>query len=142
MPKIVEKCKSLILNGYIPPQPMLTPQDRDCIMYKYSNRWNPSMMKYNIVPVGPYGITQYQPRVGGYRSFFFHREQVNNTQQHTSHKAQYYAQQKPQTSRYQQSRFNSGNYRNNYNNNGNSNNNGNNGSRYSNHNDHRRGFRN
>ncbi|QGN14569.1 5-3 exoribonuclease 2 [Kluyveromyces marxianus] len=76
MPKIVEKCKSLILNGYIPPQPMLTPQDRDCIMYKYSNRWNPSMMKYNIVPVGPYGITQYQPRVGGYRSFFFHREQV------------------------------------------------------------------
>ncbi|BAO38831.1 5'-3' exoribonuclease 2 [Kluyveromyces marxianus DMKU3-1042] len=142
MPKIVEKCKSLILNGYIPPQPMLTPQDRDCIMYKYSNRWNPSMMKYNIVPVGPYGITQYQPRVGGYRSFFFHREQVNNTQQHTSHKTQYYAQQKPQASRYQQSRFNGGNYRNNYNNNGNSNNNGNNGSRYSNHNDHRRGFRN
>lgn len=142
MPKIVEKCKSLILNGYIPPQPMLTPQDRDCIMYKYSNRWNPSMMKYNIVPVGPYGITQYQPRVGGYRSFFFHREQVNNTQQHTSHKTQYYAQQKPQASGYQQSRFNGGNYRNNYNNNGNSNNNGNNGSRYSNHNDHRRGFRN
>ena len=142
MPKIVEKCKSLILNGYIPPQPMLTPQDRDCIMYKYSNRWNPSMMKYNIVPVGPYGITQYQPRIGGYRSFFFHREQVNNTQQHTSHKTQYYAQQKPQASRYQQSRFNGGNYRNNYNNNGNSNNNGNNGSRYSNHNDHRRGFRN
>ena len=142
MPKIVEKCKSLILNGYIPPQPMLTPQDRDCIMYKYSNRWNPSMMKYNIVPVGPYGITQYQPRIGGYRSFFFHREQVNNTQQHTSHKAQYYAQQKPQASRYQQSRFNGGNYRNNYNNNSNSNNNSNNGSRYSNHNDHRRGFRN
>lgn len=142
MPKIVEKCKSLILNGYIPPQPMLTPQDRDCIMYKYSNRWNPSMMKHNIVPVGPYGITQYQPRIGGYRSFFFHREQVNNTQQHTSHKAQYYAQQKPQASRYQQSRFNGGNYRNNYNNNSNSNNNSNNGSRYSNYNDHRRGFRN
>lgn len=103
MPQVIGKCKSLILNGYIPSVQMLTPQDRDCIIYKYSNRWNPSMMKYNIVPVGPVGSTQYQPRVGGYRSFFYHKEQSAYTQP----RGNSYGQQKqPPIVRQAQSRYN------------------------------------
>lgn len=153
-PVVAGRCKSLVLNGYIPPQPMLTPQDRDCIIYKYSNRWNPSMMKYNIVPVGPSGITQYQPRVGGYRSFFFHKEQTAYAQQPQQNREYMHSQQRqPQGSRYQQSRYNNGNY-NNSNNGYSDNNNGNTGkynrhynnsrgnsNRYSNSNDRRREFR-
>ncbi|GAV52671.1 hypothetical protein ZYGR_0AG06620 [Zygosaccharomyces rouxii] len=70
------KNKSIILNGFIASEPVLSPYDLDAIMYKYNNgpprRWNfENDMRNNIVPVGPCGVTQYKPRVGGYRSFFF-----------------------------------------------------------------------
>ncbi|CDO95673.1 unnamed protein product [Kluyveromyces dobzhanskii CBS 2104] len=147
MPEVVDRCKSLILNGFIPSQSMLTPQDRDCIIYKYNNRWNPSMMKYNIVPVGPAGSTQYQPRVGGYRSFFFNKEQSAYVQQ--PHQNRGYSQsqpRQPQGSRYQQSRYNSGySTKDNHNSNNskyaNHNRNNDNNSRFSNRNDRRSDFR-
>ncbi|SJM85299.1 probable 5'-3' exoribonuclease 2 [Zygosaccharomyces bailii] len=68
--------KSVILNGFIPSESVLSPYDLDAVMYKYNNggprRWNfENDMRNNVVPVGPCGITQYKPRVGGYRSFFF-----------------------------------------------------------------------
>lgn len=107
MPAIENSCKSLILNGFIPSQPTLTPQDRDCIMYKYSNRWNPSMLKYNIVSVGPFGFTQYQPRIGGYRSFFYHKEQLIYNQPGPNGQSTH----RPPPVRQTQSRYNNGNDR-------------------------------
>lgn len=66
--------KALLLNGYIPPESQLTPTDREAIIYKYPQRWNPQFMKNNVVPVGPAACTQYIPRVGGYRAFIFHQQ--------------------------------------------------------------------
>lgn len=77
MPIPPSQSKALILNGFIPSQPMLTPQDRDAIIYKYNQRWNAMDIKNNIVPVGPCTSTQYQPRIGGYKAFLFH-QQVQN----------------------------------------------------------------
>ena len=82
------KNKSIILNGFIPSDPMLTAYDLDDIMYKYNdrnfyrnnNRNFGDDMKDNKVPVGPSGVTQYKPRVGGYRAFF-HFEQNSHPQQ-------------------------------------------------------------
>ncbi|EDO15649.1 hypothetical protein Kpol_473p8 [Vanderwaltozyma polyspora DSM 70294] len=79
------KNKSIILNGFVASEPMLTSYDLDSILYKYNdrnfyrngNRNFGDDMKQNIVPVGPRGVTQYKPRVGGYRAFF-HFEQMNN----------------------------------------------------------------
>lgn len=70
------KNKSLILNGFIPSQPFLDQYELDAVMYKMGNRNNNrwrfnETMQNNIVPVGPHGTTQYKPRVGGYRSFFY-----------------------------------------------------------------------
>ena len=79
--------KSIILNGFIPSEPVLTAYDLDSIMYKYNNqnysrRWNfGNDLKQNIVPVGPKGITQYKPRTGGYRAFFYFAELSRNNVQ-------------------------------------------------------------
>ncbi|AET40231.1 ssRNA exonuclease RAT1 Ecym_5486 [Eremothecium cymbalariae DBVPG len=70
--------KALILNGYIPPAPQLSPADREAIIYKYPQRWNPHFMKNYIVPVGPAAITQYHPRLGGYRAFVYHQQMMNS----------------------------------------------------------------
>lgn len=80
------KNKSVTLNGFIPSEAVLSPYDLDAIYYKYNNgqnnrsgRWNfENDMRQNKVPVGPSGITQYKPRVGGFRSFYYFG-QVNNT---------------------------------------------------------------
>ena len=77
--------KSLILNGYIPPIQALDSYDLDSIMYKYGknsydrnrNRFNDSM-RDNIIKTGPNGSTQYKPRAGGYRAFFYFNQQQNN----------------------------------------------------------------
>ncbi|CEP60706.1 ssRNA exonuclease RAT1 LALA0_S01e17106g [Lachancea lanzarotensis] len=74
MPELPSPSKSLLLNGFIPSQAMLTPQDRDAVTYRYNHRWNAMDMKHNIVPVGPCTTTQYQPRMGGYKSFLFFQE--------------------------------------------------------------------
>ncbi|SCV06154.1 LANO_0H23288g1_1 [Lachancea nothofagi CBS 11611] len=74
MPELPGPSKSVLLNGFIPPQAMLTPQDRDAITYRYNHRWNATDMKHNIVPVGPCTTTQYQPRAGGYKSFLFYQQ--------------------------------------------------------------------
>lgn len=88
------KNKSVILNGFIPPEALLTPYDLDAILYKYNNHqnnnrsgpWNfENDMRQNKVPVGPSGTTQYKPRVGGFRSFFYF-SQMNNT---TNYNGQY-----------------------------------------------------
>lgn len=81
------RSKSVILNGFIPPEALLTPYDLDAILYKYNNHqsnnrsgpWNfENDMRQNKVPVGPSGTTQYKPRVGGFRSYFYF-SQMNNT---------------------------------------------------------------
>ncbi|AAS54793.2 AGR303Wp [Eremothecium gossypii ATCC 10895] len=74
MPQLPAPSKSILLNGFIPPEAQLSPADRDAIMYKYPQRWNPHTMKHNLVPVGPAAVTQYQPRIGGYRAFLFHQQ--------------------------------------------------------------------
>lgn len=74
MPSLPGKNKSLILNGFVPSQPMLNNQDRESIMYRYNQRWNGFSMKNNYVPVGPYGTTQYKPRISGYKAFLFHQQ--------------------------------------------------------------------
>ena len=99
--------KSIILNGFIPSESVLTAYDLDSIMYKYNNqnysrRWNfGNDMKQNIVPVGPKGITQYKPRTGGYRAFFYFAELRNNTQPVYNHsKSGYHTQSGSNNSRY------------------------------------------
>lgn len=81
------KNKSVILNAFIPSEPVLSAQDLDAIHYKYNNsqnfnrsgRWNfENDMRQNVVPVGPSGITQYKPRVGGFRAFFYFGQMYNN----------------------------------------------------------------
>ncbi|KAM3162178.1 5'-3' exoribonuclease [Lachancea thermotolerans] len=100
MPTLPGPSKSVILNGFIPPQPMLTAQDRDAIVYRYNHRWNAMDMKHNIVPVGPCATTQYQPRMGGYKSFLFYQ------QSHSAQPVSRFQQQeqsgysRPQNSRY------------------------------------------
>ncbi|CCD25387.1 ssRNA exonuclease RAT1 NDAI_0F00680 [Naumovozyma dairenensis CBS 421] len=80
--------KSVILNGYIPPERVLNQYDLDSVMYKYNNnprnnRWNfGDDMKQNKIPVGPSGTTQYKPRVGGFRAFFFFGQQQQQQQQY------------------------------------------------------------
>lgn len=103
--------KSIILNGYIPSEQVLDAYDLDSVMYKYNNngrnRWNfGNDMKQNKAPVGPQGTTQYKPRVGGYRAFFFFGQQnisnMNNGYQNGGNNAnqnQYHN---------QQNRYNSG----------------------------------
>ncbi|QLQ82024.1 hypothetical protein HG537_0G02780 [Torulaspora globosa] len=79
--------KSVTLNGFIPSEPVLSPYDLDAIYYRYNNsqngnrsgRWNfENDMRQNKVSVGPSGTTQYKPRVGGFRSFYYFG-QMNNT---------------------------------------------------------------
>jgi len=85
--------KSIILNGYIPPVQALDSYDLDSIMYKYGNnnygrnnrsRFNDSM-KDNIIKTGPSGTTQYKPRAGGYRAFFYFSQQQNNQNMNQYH---------------------------------------------------------
>ncbi|KTB22460.1 5'-3' exoribonuclease 2 [Nakaseomyces glabratus] len=104
--------KSLILNGFIPSEPMLTQHDFDSIVYKYGtrgfqrNQRNFGMeMKQNIVPVGPSGTTQYKPRIGGYRSFFYFG-QLN--QQMHQHNQVYQQNQAPTHDRYRNDRSDRG----------------------------------
>lgn len=90
METIKNKNKSVILNGYIPPENMLSVYDLDSIRYKdnrnrgrnnYNRNWNfNEQMKQNVVPVGPHGTTQYKPRIGGYRSFYYFNTNNNNNQ--------------------------------------------------------------
>ncbi|SCU85578.1 LAME_0D01904g1_1 [Lachancea meyersii CBS 8951] len=98
MPELPSPSKSVLLNGFIPPQAMLSPQDRDAITYRYNHRWNAMDMKHNIVPVGPCTTTQYQPRLGGYKSFLFFQEAHASVRRGPGH-----------DQRVQQSRYNSGN---------------------------------
>ncbi|GAV47658.1 hypothetical protein ZYGR_0H05040 [Zygosaccharomyces rouxii] len=95
------KNKSIILNGFIASEPVLSPYDLDAVMYKYNNgpprRWNfENDMRNNVVPVGPCGVTQYKPRVGGYRSFFF----FSNMQQQPPTPMQYQMSGPPINNRY------------------------------------------
>lgn len=67
------KNKSLLLNGYIPPKQVLDQYDIEKIRYKggrESGRYNNNFQN-NVVSIGPEGTTQYSPRVGGYKSFFY-----------------------------------------------------------------------
>ncbi|CCH58733.1 hypothetical protein TBLA_0A09480 [Henningerozyma blattae CBS 6284] len=86
--------KSILLNGFIPSEAMLTAYDFDAIRYKdnkssfnhRSNNYNWKFneeMKGNVVPVGPKGSTQYKPRAGGFRSFFYFN-QKNEVMQNTN----------------------------------------------------------
>lgn len=83
--------KSVTLNGFIPSESVLSPYDLDAIYYRYNNsqnhrsgRWNfENDMRQNKVPVGPSGTTQYKPRVGGFRSFFYFG-QMNNTSNYSN----------------------------------------------------------
>ncbi|KAL3233573.1 5'-3' exoribonuclease 2 [Nakaseomyces bracarensis] len=83
--------KSLILNGFIPSEPMLSQYDFDSIIYKYGSRGYQrnqnsrnfgNEMQQNKVPVGPSGSTQYKPRIGGYRSFFYFGQMNQQMKQH------------------------------------------------------------
>lgn len=84
--------KSIILNGYIPHFPALTQVDRDNLIHGFGTSYNRrggygnqsygqghgmyfrvDDMKANIIKTGPYGNTQYKPRLGGYKSFYFSR---------------------------------------------------------------------
>lgn len=112
------KNKSVILNGFIPPEPLLSPYDLDAILYKYNNHQNNSRsgpwnfendMRQNKVPVGPSGTTQYKPRAGGFRSFFYF-SQMNNTTNYSAQNSNYAPQQSENYGT--QSRYSNGNYRN------------------------------
>ncbi|QLG74032.1 hypothetical protein HG535_0F05440 [Zygotorulaspora mrakii] len=91
-PELPSRNKSVILNGFIPSEAVLNNYDIDSIKYKYSNQnfsrssqWNfENTMKQNVVPVGPSGITQYQPRVGGFRAFFYFAQSNATANQYPS----------------------------------------------------------
>ena len=85
--------KSIILNGYIPPIQTLDNYDLDSIMHKWGNgrgdggygrnaesRFNANM-RANLIKTGPSGTTQYKPRAGGYRAFFYFGQFKNNNSQ-------------------------------------------------------------
>lgn len=85
--------KSVILNGYTPPIQTLDNYDMDSIMQKWNSgrggrgfygnmgsRFNDTM-RTNVVKTGPSGTTQYKPRAGGYRAFFYFGQFRNNNQQ-------------------------------------------------------------
>ncbi|CCK72796.1 ssRNA exonuclease RAT1 KNAG_0L01770 [Huiozyma naganishii CBS 8797] len=77
------KNKSLLLNGYIPSKPVLTPYDLESVFvnksgYGRNRRGFGGSPQYTEIPTGPYGTTQYSPRVGGYRSFFYFASNSNN----------------------------------------------------------------
>lgn len=88
-PDLPSPNKSVILNGYIPSEPALNNYDIESIQYKHTNQnfqrsgnWNfENTMKQNVVPIGPSGITQYKPRVGGFRAFFYFAQSNTNSHQ-------------------------------------------------------------
>ncbi|CCF57603.1 hypothetical protein KAFR_0C06110 [Kazachstania africana CBS 2517] len=113
--------KSVILNGYIPAEATLSVYDVDSILYKYggnnfqrNNRFFGNDMKKNVVKVGPSGTTQYKPREGGYRSFFYfsNAKNANNTNRNGSYNNVH--QQRGQQTNYRGARDSGGSYNNGY----------------------------
>lgn len=82
LPPLPSPNKSLLLNGYIPPKPLLDQYELSKIKHSGNrgpNKWRfNNDMKNNFVPVGPEGTTQYSPRIGGYKSFFYFANANNN----------------------------------------------------------------
>ncbi|SCU77750.1 LADA_0A02036g1_1 [Lachancea dasiensis] len=114
MPELPAPSKSVLLNGFIPPQMMLTPQDRDAIAYRYSHRWNAMDMKHNIVPTGSCSTTQYQRRVGGYKSFLFYQQAHSGPLPVASHGHTSYGNVRPLGSRYNDGKGNHRGYQSRY----------------------------
>lgn len=130
------KNKSLLLNGYIPPKQVLDQYDIEKIRYKGGRGENNRFYNFqnNVIAIGPEGTTQYSPRVGGYKSFFYFAKNGNHIEN-----SRYGNQPRVHETRTYNNRYNNGgqnryNNNNRYNNGGQNryNNNNNNNNRYNN----------